>query len=421
MGGGDLNMKKSWHPVLLVNQERVWKAEKQVNEEKKKLAQLRKEQEEERQLQELQRLQEAATGRKRVEKLDWMYAAPTSGDGGAMGGARISEKEMEDYLLGKRRVDEVLAAGEKNVGAMHREFIAVQNANSARDTAAKIREDPLLAIKKQEQAAMAALMNRPEIRKQLKAGKKEKEGSKEERKAKRKAEKEERKRDRHHRHRDRDSRSPRSYSDDNEPRTGPDRRYRDRNDSRSDSPRRDRRRDDSPRRYRDDPPRRYRDDSPRRSRDDSPRSYRDDASRRYRDEKPIIHEHILNAAPPPPPRNFARPSAMDLDDLPTSSRLAPPPPAQSKPNLDDARAARLAAMASSANELYEERTKTLAQRAEEERMQLAKEDAMRKKYGKEDTKGAFVREQERLGMMGGSIGLAESLQRRSGKGLMREL
>ena len=28
MGGGDLNMKKSWHPVLLVNQERVWKAEK---------------------------------------------------------------------------------------------------------------------------------------------------------------------------------------------------------------------------------------------------------------------------------------------------------------------------------------------------------------------------------------------------------
>ena len=28
MGGGDLNMKKSWHPVLLVNQEKVWKAEK---------------------------------------------------------------------------------------------------------------------------------------------------------------------------------------------------------------------------------------------------------------------------------------------------------------------------------------------------------------------------------------------------------
>ena len=114
MGGGDLNMKKSWHPVLLVNQERVWKAEKQVNEEKKKLAQLRKEQEEERQLAELQRLQEQATGRKRVEKLDWMYAAPGN-EGGALGGQRIGERDMEDYLLGKKRVDEVLAAGDKNV------------------------------------------------------------------------------------------------------------------------------------------------------------------------------------------------------------------------------------------------------------------------------------------------------------------
>jgi hypothetical protein len=28
MGGGDLNMKKSWHPLLLKNQERVWLEEK---------------------------------------------------------------------------------------------------------------------------------------------------------------------------------------------------------------------------------------------------------------------------------------------------------------------------------------------------------------------------------------------------------
>jgi DNA-binding helix-hairpin-helix protein with protein kinase domain len=73
---------------------------------------------------------------------------------------------------------------------MHKEFIAVQNANSARDTAAKIREDPLLAIKQQEQAAMAALANRPEIRKQLKEMQKLKAESKEERRARKKAEKE---------------------------------------------------------------------------------------------------------------------------------------------------------------------------------------------------------------------------------------
>jgi hypothetical protein len=114
MGGGDLNMKKSWHPVLLVNQERVWKAEKAANEDKKALAQLRKEREEERQLQELQALQEAATGKKRVDKLDWMYAAPGN-EGGALAGQRLGDKDMEDYLLGKKRVDEVLAQGDKNV------------------------------------------------------------------------------------------------------------------------------------------------------------------------------------------------------------------------------------------------------------------------------------------------------------------
>jgi hypothetical protein len=50
-----------------------------------------------------------------------------------------------------------------------------------------------LAIKKQEQAALAALMNRPDIRKQLKAVKKEEKETKEdkeERRARKKAEKE---------------------------------------------------------------------------------------------------------------------------------------------------------------------------------------------------------------------------------------
>ena len=47
------------------------------------------------------------------------------------------------------------------IGAAHKNFIAVQNANNARDTAAKIREDPLLAIKQQEQAAYQALLANP--------------------------------------------------------------------------------------------------------------------------------------------------------------------------------------------------------------------------------------------------------------------
>jgi hypothetical protein len=62
-------------------------------------------------------MQEEATGRKRVEKLDWMYAAPSSGEGGALGGQKVGEREMEEYLLGKKRVDQVLGQSDKNVGA----------------------------------------------------------------------------------------------------------------------------------------------------------------------------------------------------------------------------------------------------------------------------------------------------------------
>lgn len=105
MGGGDLNMKKSWHPLLMKNQERVWLEEKKALEEKKKLDQLRKEKEEERQLQELQRLQEEQTGKKRADKLEWMYTTPATG-------SSQNANELEDYLLGKKRVDKMLTADE---------------------------------------------------------------------------------------------------------------------------------------------------------------------------------------------------------------------------------------------------------------------------------------------------------------------
>lgn len=74
-------------------------------EEKKKTDQLRKEREEERQVQELQRLQEEKTGKRRVEKVDWLYATPASGSG-------PNASEMEEYLLGKKRVDKILVADE---------------------------------------------------------------------------------------------------------------------------------------------------------------------------------------------------------------------------------------------------------------------------------------------------------------------
>ncbi|KAJ3540316.1 hypothetical protein NMY22_g4346 [Coprinellus aureogranulatus] len=203
MGGGDLNMKKSWHPLLLKNQERVWLEEKKALEEKKKLDQLRKEKEEERQLQELQRLQEEQTGKKRTDKLEWMYATPASG-------SAANPNDLEDYLLGKKRVDKILTADEHaKLGASHKNFIAVQNANNARDIAAKIREDPLLAIKQQEQAALQALANNPLRLRELQ----ERNGIKTKKeKNHKKKEKEERKRLKREKHDRKHRRSSRSRS-----------------------------------------------------------------------------------------------------------------------------------------------------------------------------------------------------------------
>lgn len=55
MGGGDLNLKKSWHPQTLKNIERVWKAEQKHDAERKKIDELQKELKEERAREEITR------------------------------------------------------------------------------------------------------------------------------------------------------------------------------------------------------------------------------------------------------------------------------------------------------------------------------------------------------------------------------
>ncbi|ETR99373.1 hypothetical protein M419DRAFT_26111 [Trichoderma reesei RUT C-30] len=163
MGGGDLNLKKSFHPGLRRNQQAVYDEEQKALAERKRTQQRINEIKEERAKEEIQRQLEAAGGTKRVDRVDWMYQGPTDGQAG-------TTEETEAYLLGKRRIDNLIKGNdhkklEKSAG--QDSFIALQNANSARDTAAKIREDPLLAIKRQEQAAYEAMMNDPIRRRQL--------------------------------------------------------------------------------------------------------------------------------------------------------------------------------------------------------------------------------------------------------------
>lgn len=270
--GGDLNLKKSWHPVLMSNQKRVWAEENKALEERKKTDQVLKERAEERALLELEKLQEAAGGKKRTDRVDWMYNGPGAGGPGAGGG--VSE-EMEGYLLGKRKLDGLVQRSETDAmkkDAGEEGFMALNsNANSSRDIASKVASDPMLAIKKQEQAAYEAMMNDPARKRMLlqAAGKDDGSDKKESRhkhrsrhhrddddghRSKRRRhsdEDEERRPHRHrsHRHRHRShsrERSPHRRSDDREhdERRHRSRRDRDRSASRSRSPRRSRHNDE---------------------------------------------------------------------------------------------------------------------------------------------------------------------------------
>ncbi|KAF5659983.1 pre-mRNA-splicing factor CWC25 [Fusarium heterosporum] len=375
MGGGDLNLKKSFHPALRRNQQAVWDEEQKALAERKRTQQRIEEIKEERAKEEVERQLEAAGGRKRVDRVDWMYQGSNDGQTG-------TTEETEAYLLGKRRIDNLIKGTEhkkleKDAGT--ESFMALQNANTARDTAAKIREDPLLAIKRQEQAAYEAMMNDPVKRRQLLSSM----GGDGEKK-----EKSRRREDRHDRHR----RRHRHRSAD------PDDRHhgRRRSYSRSQSPRR---RDDS----REDRHRRRRDDSrerqSRRGRDDSgerdsrsDRRHRKDSGegdsrgdRRYRDERPRDNRRDARRSYPSDSRD-RRPRHNEEDDK----------------AKEEERQRKLAAMQSAATDLDADRQQRLTALEEREKALREADDKARERGGDR----GFV---NKLHQQAGHKGLAERM------------
>ncbi|KAJ4354655.1 RNA-splicing factor [Didymosphaeria variabile] len=358
MGGGDLNTKKSWHPHLRKNQERVWKEEQNALEERKLIEKLRKEREEERQIEELQRLAEANGGKVAVKRVDWLYSGP-SGDGAAV------TEEREGYLLGKRRIDGLLKGNDSQAlqkgAAVGIDAVGNGNANSTRDTQKKVLQDPLLMIQKQKMEMQLKAMKDAQKQKQYdekRAKEKERERKHKHRNGHRDRDRsrsadEDRERRRHHR-RDRS----RSASNDRDDRERRHRRHR--RDDRADSRRRSRSR--SPRRRDDDRERRQRS----RSRSPYRKSHRDDYRERERDsyrrrdrappsrEEPEENGHrerdsYRQREPPPPRENIHQQRAQE----PT------PPP---KPDM----AARLAEMQVAASSLEEQREERVRLREAED-------------------------------------------------------
>ena len=379
------------------NQRRVWEEEKKALDERKRTEQMMKERQEERQIQELQDMQEAAGGKKRLNRVDWMYSGPSSGQVG-------TTEEMEGYLLGKRRIDGLLKGTENKKlekASDQDSFMALQNANTLRDTASKIREDPMLAIKKQEQAAYEALMNDPVRRRLLlkAAGgdimPKDKDKNGKHRKH------------RHHDDRDILSRSHKRRRTEDIDRYSRRNRHHHRahseSSSYSKSPSPHRRRSPSPYRRRELPPSRGRSRSPLPSRNArSPSGYhRRRSSLVHRSRSPhrsLIHDHRLKSSkswhnPPPHYRNSSSPNS---------------PPRKSK---EDDRAARLAAMQQAASELDQDREKRMAAIAERERTEREDEEKVRAKSAKLGGKGEFV---HGLHRKAGDLDIGERMRRGRG-------
>ena len=399
MGGGDLNLKKSWHPVLMSNQRRVWEEEKKALDERKRIEQMMKERQEERNIQEIQEMQEAAGGTKRAQRVEWMYSGPSAGQTG-------TTEEMEGYLLGKRRIDGLIKGTENKKlekASTQESFMALQNANTVRDTAAKIREDPMLAIKQREQAAYEALMNDPVSRRRL---------LKETGHDLKPKEKERRRKHRHHHRDDRDDHhrySPKRKRIDDEERHGRKRRRYEDEDRyhRSSYHEHSRRSDSSTYSRSSTPPRQRRSPSPysrRRSRSPSPYYYRRSRSppRQKANGRHLNHSKSFPSNRPPPHRN-------------TSS-----PKVQTKERVKDQAAeksARLAAMQADANNLDTVRSDRLAALEERERIEREAEQKARDRSGRYGGRGDFV---NGLNRKAGDMDLGERIKRGKG-GLERGL
>ncbi|KAJ7313458.1 hypothetical protein JRQ81_004848 [Phrynocephalus forsythii] len=191
MGGGDLNLKKSWHPQTLRNVEKVWKAEQKHESERKKIEELQRELHEERVREEMQRYAEdVGAVKKKDEKLEWMYQGP----GGMV--------NRDEYLMG-RPVDKYVfepmedkeAGCSSETGLLPGSIFAPTGANSALDMASKIREDPLFMIRKREEEKKREVLNNPVKMKKIKELL---QNSLEKKKKKKKEKKKKHKKHRHH-------------------------------------------------------------------------------------------------------------------------------------------------------------------------------------------------------------------------------
>jgi len=159
--------KKGFHTGTIANQERVWLAEQKHAAEQRRLQELQKELQEEREVEELRRVQRAAglVPKQQRQRLDWMYQGP----------ALQAKKDAEEELVGDKPLDltdgasaaraSTRGAGDSGVSAGHASaagfgFLA-QTSRGGASEFARVREDPMFAIRQAEAASRKAVASNP--------------------------------------------------------------------------------------------------------------------------------------------------------------------------------------------------------------------------------------------------------------------
>lgn len=154
----DLNLKKSWHPKLLKNQEKVWVKEQEALSEHRKIKERQREIAEEREKKQLMelKLENDPNAKSKLEqmnkKIDWMYNDPNIA-------SAAKDSSSDDYLLGKKRLDDLIltrkpaSANALGGSLVEKSDLRLKNALSAgsgtrqKDDLTKSREDPMAKFK----------------------------------------------------------------------------------------------------------------------------------------------------------------------------------------------------------------------------------------------------------------------------------
>ncbi|AOW29817.1 pre-mRNA-splicing factor CWC25 [Candida albicans L26] len=165
---GDLNLKKSWNPALVKNQQKVWEEEQQKLDELKRIKERNQEYKQEQEYLELLKLQHGdqfqikdlnKQQKLKISKLNWMYDdVPFEGNEKVEENSSGFIESNVEFTDGKSKVENLLkgnhVVGKKRDGSGTSDRInKIIGVGMTKSSKVSYSDDPLLKIKQQQQQA----------------------------------------------------------------------------------------------------------------------------------------------------------------------------------------------------------------------------------------------------------------------------